>query len=238
MKRFTMNASKTLKALIAAALAAMPAFTLSAAAWVMPSLVTAFLQHCCLFKQIGDIANCAKTFPSESYLELERMSWIKRPMTWCGYLKNSMTSLCSLPVARTCLLIVCLVHCCFTTTNSLFRSFFLGNEKGIDHFVKCLAWLDDNGKRQVHLLDLGGSFSNTEDCADAIQKSLKTLNLLGRTIVLEGQTTNGGGGGALDTLGGALKERRLVVVDEDCLVGACCVHCLQYNFNCQIPLLI
>lgn len=82
MKRFTMNASKTLKAYLAVALAAVPAFALSAASFVIPLIVTAFLQHYYLFDRIGDIANFAKTFPSESYLRKNIMDQAANNMVW------------------------------------------------------------------------------------------------------------------------------------------------------------
>lgn len=82
MKRFTMNSSKTLRACVAVALAAVPAFALSAASYVMPLLVTAFLQHYYLFERIGDLANYARTFPSESYLRKNVMDQAANNMVW------------------------------------------------------------------------------------------------------------------------------------------------------------
>lgn len=101
-----------------------------------------------------------------------------------------------------------------------------------------MAWLDDDGEVQVYLLDLDGSLGTTEACADAIQKSLKKLNLQGRTIVCKGQSTDSGGGGVLDTLAEALQERQLIVQDEDYLVGACSIHCLQLQLSNPIVDLI
>lgn len=90
----------------------------------------------------------------------------------------------------------------------------------------------------MYLLDLDGSLGTTEDCADAIEKSLKKLNLLGRKIVTKGQATDSGGGGVLDKLAEELELRGLTVQDEDYLIGACSIHCLQLQISNPIVDLI
>lgn len=48
--------------------------------------------------------------------------------------------------------------------------------------MKCAAWVDDDGDPQVCSLDIGGSLGATLACAEAIEKSLRKLSLLGRKI--------------------------------------------------------
>lgn len=96
--------------------------------------------------------------------------------------------------------------------------------------MKYLAWLDDNGKVQVHLLDLDGSEGTTAAVAEAIEYSLKKLSLNGRRLVLNGQATDSGGGGVLDGLAKELKKLQLCV-EEGYLVASCSIHCLQLQLS-------
>ncbi len=113
-----------------------------------------------------------------------------------------------------------------------------GNKKGIDHFVKYLSWLDDSGKTRVQLLDIDGSLSNTVACAQAIQSSLKKLNLGGRTVVLRGQTTDSGGGGVLETLARELNALSLCTSSDEYFVASCGIHCLQLQLANPVKQLI
>jgi hypothetical protein len=103
-----------------------------------------------------------------------------------------------------------------------------GNKKGVDHLVKYLSWLDDDGKVQVSILDIDGSEGTGEACAQAIEKSLKKLNLVGRRVVLKGQSTDSGGGCVLENLSRELVLRALTVdgdLDEGYLMSACTIRC-------------
>ena len=87
----------------------------------------------------------------------------------------------------------------------------LGNKKGIEHFVKELSWLDDDGTVRAQTLDVDASLATTKACAQAIQASLKKVSLAGRKIVLKGQTTDSGGGGVLDLLADELEAFGLLL---------------------------
>ena len=102
-----------------------------------------------------------------------------------------------------------------------------GNKKEIEHFVKELSWLDDDGKLRVQTLDVDASLASTTACAQAIEASLKKVSLGGRKIVLKGQATDSGGGGVLDKLAGELEKLGLTVDMEEYMVGACAIHCLR-----------
>ena len=85
----------------------------------------------------------------------------------------------------------------------------LGNKKNVEHFVKYLSWVDDNGKTQVNLLDIDGSLSTTTACAKAIEFSMEKIAVNGEALVLNGQTTDSGGGGVLDKLAEELSKLKL-----------------------------
>ena len=108
----------------------------------------------------------------------------------------------------------------------------IGNKKGVGHFVKHISWLQD-GQVQVHLLDLDASEGTARDCAKVIHYSLKKLSLHdGRPLVFKGQSTDSGGGGVLDNLARELRELELCVSeDEDYLIAACGIHCLQLQLS-------
>ena len=202
LERFAKNACSTLKSCLAIALAAVPAFALSAAAYVIPLLVTAFLKHYGLYDKIGSLDNYAKSFPSEAYLRKNVMDHAADNMVWLSHeLDNRL----------------------------VFLSCDKGNKKGIDHFVKYLSWIDCTGKLQVHLLDIDGSLGTTEACAKAIDKSLKKLCLNERKILIKGQTTDSGGGGVLDKLAEELKKIGLCT--EKYSVAACAIHNLQLQLS-------
>ena len=97
----------------------------------------------------------------------------------------------------------------------------------MDHFVKCLSHVDDDGQVQKHSLDLDGSLGDTKTCALAVEASLEKLSLNGRKTALDGQTADGGGGGALDRLAEEPCTLELTVDLGECSAGACGLHCLQ-----------
>ena len=101
----------------------------------------------------------------------------------------------------------------------------------MDHFVKYLSYVDDDGQVQKYSLDLDGSLSDTKACALAVRASLEKLNLNGRKIALDGQTTDSGGGGALDRLAEEPCTLELTVDLGECSVGACGIHCLQLQLS-------
>lgn len=106
-----------------------------------------------------------------------------------------------------------------------------GNKKGVGHFVKYIAWLDDDGQVQVHLLDLDASEGTAADCAAAIATSVRKLSLNGRVIKFKGQSTDSGGGGVLDNLARELRLQGLCVEEDQYLVAACAIHCLQLQLS-------
>lgn len=67
---------------LATALSAVPALALSAAGYLIPLVVTAFLKHCGLFNQIGSVDNYANGFPSEAYLRKNIMDQATEQMVW------------------------------------------------------------------------------------------------------------------------------------------------------------
>ena len=101
----------------------------------------------------------------------------------------------------------------------------------MDHFVKYLSYVDDDGQVHKYLLDLDGSLSDTKACALAIRAFLEKLNLNGRKMALEGQTTDSGGGGALDRLAEEPCTLELTVDLEKHSVGACGIHCSQLQLS-------
>ena len=117
------------------------------------------------------------------------------------------------------------------TSPNLLLLFFIGNKKGVDHFVKYLSWIDDDGKLRCHLLDIDASLGDTKACARAVHKSLKKLGLLGRELVLDGVSTDSGGGGVLDPLADELRKLGVMVAVDECLVAACGIHCLQLQLS-------
>ena len=83
----------------------------------------------------------------------------------------------------------------------------------------------------MSLLDIDGSLSSTEECAKAIEFSLRKLRLGGRTLVLSGQTTDSGGGGVLDGLARELNALGLTVEMDQYLVAPCAIHALNLQLS-------
>ena len=76
-------------------------------------------------------------------------------------------------------------------------------------------------------LDADGSGNSSEECAQAIENSLKKVR--GSVKVLAGQTTDSGGGGVLHSLKKWLREVGLVD-PEIYYVAPCSLHALQISF--------
>ena len=77
------------------------------------------------------------------------------------------------------------------------------------HFVKYISfWSDREKKIRFELLDLDASEGTTEECADAIAKSLRKVNGgPNGCFLLHGQTTDSGGGGVIDSLAADLQAK-------------------------------
>lgn len=74
-----------------------------------------------------------------------------------------------------------------------------GNRKGIAHFPKVLSWWSKRHNCvQSACIDADGSGSSSDECAKAIEISLKKFQ--NTKIVLRGQTTDAGGGGVTESL--------------------------------------
>jgi hypothetical protein len=186
------------------ALAAAPSFAIKAAAYVIPLLVTAFLKHYNLYDKIANLNDYVKSFPSEA--------WLRSNMA-----TNATQELMSMSQQL--------------DGQFIFLSCDKGNKKGVEHLVKYLSWVDDQGKVQVMLLDLDGSLGTTVAVACGIQFSLSKLEMLGRTLVLKGQSTDSGGGGVLDGLAAELNKLGVTVQFDDYLVAACSIHCMQLQLS-------
>ena len=104
-----------------------------------------------------------------------------------------------------------------------------GNKKGVGHFVKVLASLDDDGLVQPKLLDIDASRGTSTECAAAIKASMNKLkdNDDDITHLLCGQSTDSGGGGALKSLHEHMKALQLCAPDDVHLTAPCCLHTSQ-----------
>jgi hypothetical protein len=172
---------------------------------VVPLLVTAFLHHYNLDEKIGKLAQYATSFPSESWLRTNIMDQAAHEVVQLATELDG---------------------------QFVFLACDKGNKKGVEHLVKYLSWVDDEGKVWKQLLDLDGSQSTTKAVAFAIKASLSKLNILGRTLVLKGQTTDSGcGGGVLDGLAAELLLLGVTVEQGDYLVAAFSIHCLQLQLS-------
>jgi hypothetical protein len=110
--------------------------------------------------------------------------------------------------------------------NNVFLSCGKGNKKGLSHFVKVLPWWDKTEKKvQTFVLNINASEGTSEECAEAIQHSMKIVNKSTITLPLKGQTTDSGGGGVSESLGNQLKKRDLC--SPTYLVASCTLHAIQ-----------
>ena len=78
----------------------------------------------------------------------------------------------------------------------LYLSADKGHKKGIGHFVKYLSFFSKvNDRVKKQLLDVDASGGTSEDCANAIDFSVKKVDPPGEEKKLDGQMTDAGGGG-------------------------------------------
>jgi hypothetical protein len=171
--------SSLMRSLTAVAVASCPALPLSQATNMIPLFVGATLVDADVMIDRAKVADCAKSFPSETYLQDLVFDYAAENIYQLG--------------AR-------------VKDTQVFLSCDKGNKKGDSHFVKILSWYDPKTKHVVkQLLDIDASGGLTDDCADAIAASLKKVG----NIKLMGQTTDSGGGGVLDGLHRSLEQQDL-----------------------------
>jgi len=182
-----------------------PALALSAAQFMFPLTVMAYLFDTNIFRGI-DITKYAKSFPSETTLRQYNFNQAARDTMSLGHeIRDS----------------------------KIYIACDKGNKKGIGHFVKYLSWWkrDDPGVK-VQLLDVDASGGTSDACADAIRASINKLREVDDdgTTLLHGQTTDSGGGGVLEDLHSKMEQRGVCVEDQDgnkYLIANCCIHSLQ-----------
>jgi len=196
------------QALWSIATSAAPALALSAAQWLFPLIVLAFLCDTGIFEDGVPFDTFPKSFPSDATLQNYTVNQAVRETISLSKL------LINIPIYTAC---------------------DKGNKKGVSHFVKFLCWWNwYRGKAQTQVLDIGASGGTTAECADAIEASMNKLkvNKGDPTHLLHGQGTDSGGGGVLDGLADALQARNnLCVPIEDYLVANCCIHALQLQLR-------
>ena len=194
-KKYT--GSKLSRRIIAAALLAVPALSLSGAAIMFPLIIAAVLANAALPDDFVTHDSLIASSPTENTLKDILIDFA----------------------------VDCLVDLCeeLKSTTHVFFAGDKGNKKGVSHFVKVLSWWDiaTNAVR-TFILDIDGSEGTSEACADAIQHSLKKIN---DVIKLLGQCTDSGGGGVLDSLADELRTRHLT--QENYLISACTLYALQ-----------
>jgi len=194
------------QALWAFATSAAPGLALSAAQWLFPLIVLAFLYDTGIFADGLPADTFPKSFPSDA--------------TMRKYTINQ-------AVRETISLGIRLLD------KIIYLACDKGNKKGVSHFVKILAWWE--GHRVVtQLLDIDASGGTSEECADAIEASMNKLKATSgaATHLLSGQGTDSGGGGVLEGLARALQAKpNLCVPPEFYLVAPCCIHALQLQLR-------
>jgi len=196
------------QALWAIATCAVPALALSAAQFLFPLIVLAFLHDTGTFQNGLPAATFPRSFPSDATLRKCVIHQAVRDTL------NLAKKLASVPIHMAC---------------------DKGNKQGISHFVKFLCWWNvESGQVQAQVLDVDASGGATEECAEATEASMNKLKAQAgaATHLLAGQGTDSGGGGALDGLADALQAKNdLCVAMKDCLVANCCMHALQLQLR-------
>ena len=79
------DTNSKLKTCLAVALAAAPALAVTAAGYFIPMVVTAFSHHHGLFGKVGKLENCAKSFPSETYLRERIIETAAENLVWLAH---------------------------------------------------------------------------------------------------------------------------------------------------------
>lgn len=204
--RFAAKPSPFMKSLLSVALASCPSLPLFQAANIIPLIVAAFLVDLGVLDK-SKIDRFCKSFPSDTYL---------RDMMFEFAAENT------LELGRK------------LQGKLVFLACDKGNKKGVGHFVKILSWYDGKKKAVVkQILDIDASEGSTENCADAIEFSMKKL---GGNVKLQGQTTDSGGGGVLDGLADLLGTRGLC--HRNYTTTSCSLHNLQLSLANPVKELI
>ena len=101
--------------------------------------------------------------------------------------------------------------------------------------VLVIWWSKEENKGTSSTVDVDGSGSSSEECAEAISFSLKKFR--GSIRALSGQTTDSGGGGVLCSSKEKILQQKILINDEsdDC-VAPCTLHALQITFANPITL--
>ena len=196
------------QALWAIATCAVPALALSAAQFLFPLIVLAFLHDTGIFENGVPADTHPRCFPSDAALRKHVITQAVRDTTTLGKM------LLNVPMYIAC---------------------DKGNKRGISHFVKHLCWwCRIAGQVRAQALDIDASGGTTQECADAIEASMNKLKAVAgaATHLLAGQGTDSGGGGVLDGLADALQAKINLCVDvNDYLVANCCIHALQLQLR-------
>jgi len=187
------------------ALTSAPALALSAAQHLFPLLLYAFFYDTGLMRNL-ELGKHATSFPSDNTLRKYNLLQATRD-----------TMLLGRDLRERKIYIAC----------------DKGNKKGVGHFVKVLASLDDDGLVQPKLLDIDASGGTSAECAAAIKASMNKLkdNDDDVTHLLYGQSTDSGGGGTLESLHEHMKVLQLCAPDDVYLTAPCCIHALQIQLK-------
>lgn len=202
------QSSEYVKTLLVTALAAAPSIPFSTLSTVLPLLVGSMLANLGLLERT-DIGNFCRSFPSEAYMR---------------NLMFSKAAECTLSLS------------CKLKEKLVFLACDKGNKKGMDHLVKYVSyWNQDSRQVTRYLLDIDASEGKSEDCAFAMEESLKKVGCYGKdgngavlpsSFYLQGSTTDSGGGGTLDSFAKCLISRGLCHQPLFLVVG-CSIHSLQ-----------
>jgi len=196
------------QALWAIGMASVPHLAMSAAQFLFPIIIYAFLRDTRLF-DYNDFAlpHLATSFPSDWWFRKFNLYQAARDVMSLGFQ---------------------------LTNQKIFMACDKGNKQGVSHFVKVLSWWERSGKVGVGFLDIDGSGGTSSDCADAIRVSMNKLkaNDNDATHLLSGQCTDSGGGGVLDSLADELRLLNNVIHDgSQYLIANCCIHSLQNQLS-------
>jgi len=194
------------QALWAIATSAVPALALSAAQWLFPLVVLAFLYDTGIFDDGVPSDTFPRSFPSDGTLRNYTINQAIRDTITLGNRLHD---------------------------KIIYIACDKGNKKGVSHFVKILAWWESN-RIMTQFLDIDASGGTSEECADAIEASMNKLKAQAgaATHLLQGQGTDSGGGGVLEGLAAALQAKpNLCVPPEFYLVAPCCIHALQLQLR-------
>lgn len=193
------------QALWSIALTSAPALALSAAQHLFPLLLFAYFYDAGLMNNL-EHAKYAQAFPSDNTLRKHNLLQATRDTMLLG---NSLRN------------------------KKIYLACDKGNKKGVGHFVKVLATLNDLGIVVPELLDIDASGGTSSECAAAIRASMNKLKLNDEdnTHLLYGQATDSGGGGTLESFHDRLKALGLCAADDLYLIAPCCVHALQIQLK-------